>query len=703
LDSPVANSVIPPLLNVTFSYDDGANTLTVDAAGGTDTRIDVSEAGSLVLSEPTDVNFTESGAASVSVSDDGDGTATVDISATDTDTQLSKEEVQDDAWDVLTGTQTLINVTYDDANNNVDFVVDEAAISHDNLSGFVSNEHVDHSTVSVTTSGGLTGGGDLTATRDVSIADGGVTEAKLDATDTPSDGEILSWNNTAGQFEWVVDSTGSGGSAIVLDLADDGSNESTDLTEIATTNDSNNIVTEPAADKMLIDMSANWPTADDVPDSAVDHDQTTNFVSDEHVDHSTVSISSGTGLTGGGDLTSSRTLSLNALTSNLEDAASPNATAAGQLLIWHGTNSQFENATLTAGSNVSITNGDASIKIDATDTDTTYSAGDGLNLSGTTFDVNESQVDHDSLNQFVSNEHIDHSTVSITTSGGLTGGGDLTATRDISISDGGVTEAKLDVTDTPSDGEVLSWNNTAGQFEWIASGGGSAVDILEGGTQVVGTASDIDFVDADFNITDEGSGEAGVALNTNSSYTLPSSDGTDNQVLQTDGAGNVTFVTLPHSDLTSINSDDHHTRPSAGTFLTDSSNTFSVNTGDGLENDGSGNIRTEEKVTLSSGGMTEFATGLSNEEVDRFVLQTGETAVLERLEVRGKGGGSSTSVSVRVQDVTAASTVASQDLGGTTKDAGSSGTGNTLAVQLSNSSGNTQNLSWRAELRIQGS
>ena len=56
----------------------------------------------------------------------------------------------------------------------------------------------------------------------------------------------------------------------------------------------------------------------------------------------------------------------------------------GQLLIGDGTGDPTV-GTLTAGTNVSITNGAGSITIAATDTNTTYTAGDGLDLSGTTF------------------------------------------------------------------------------------------------------------------------------------------------------------------------------------------------------------------------------------------------------------------------------------------------------------------------------
>jgi len=44
--------------------------------------------------------------------------------------------------------------------------------------------------------------------------------------------------------------------------------------------------------------------------AVVDHDATTNFVADEHVDHNAVTISAGDGLTGGGDITGSRTFAV---------------------------------------------------------------------------------------------------------------------------------------------------------------------------------------------------------------------------------------------------------------------------------------------------------------------------------------------------------------------------------------------------------
>lgn len=60
---------------------------------------------------------------------------------------------------------TKISIIDDVANDEVDIDIVEANISHDNLAGFVANEHLDHSTISVTGQSGLAGGGTITANR----------------------------------------------------------------------------------------------------------------------------------------------------------------------------------------------------------------------------------------------------------------------------------------------------------------------------------------------------------------------------------------------------------------------------------------------------------------------------------------------------------------------------------------------------------
>ena len=59
----------------------------------------------------------------------------------------------------------------------------------------------------------------------------------------------------------ATDCTVSGtGSSVILDLADNGVNESTALAEVATLGDTTGVFTEPSADKLLIDLTKKWPT-----------------------------------------------------------------------------------------------------------------------------------------------------------------------------------------------------------------------------------------------------------------------------------------------------------------------------------------------------------------------------------------------------------------------------------------------------------
>ena len=77
-----------------------------------------------------------------------------------------------------------------------------------------------------------------------------------------STNQVIKAGATTTEWSCANDLTGAGGSAIILDLADDDVNESTDLIEIAITGDTNSIFTEPTADKLLIALASNWPSAD---------------------------------------------------------------------------------------------------------------------------------------------------------------------------------------------------------------------------------------------------------------------------------------------------------------------------------------------------------------------------------------------------------------------------------------------------------
>lgn len=66
-----------------------------------------------------------------------------------------------------------------------------------------------------------------------------------------------------------------------------------------------------------------------------------------------------------------------------------------------------------------------------------------------TADVLPAGVDHDALQNFVANEHIDHTAVQVLAGTGLNGGGDLTANRTLNISNTGVTAGTYGVSGIP--------------------------------------------------------------------------------------------------------------------------------------------------------------------------------------------------------------------------------------------------------------
>ena len=130
-----------------------SSTLSVDANSITIGGQTINEADAVVLNNTSgtntgDVTFGGSGTY-ISLSGQAITVDTIDISD---DTNLA----------VGTG----ITLTGDTLTTN------DGQIVHDNLSGFVANEHIDHSGVSITAGTGLTGGGDITSTRTLNVIGG---------------------------------------------------------------------------------------------------------------------------------------------------------------------------------------------------------------------------------------------------------------------------------------------------------------------------------------------------------------------------------------------------------------------------------------------------------------------------------------------------------------------------------------------------
>ena len=183
----------------------------------------------------------------------------------------------------------------------------------------------------------------------------------------------------------------------------------------------------------------------------------------------------------------------------------------GQLLIGNTTGNTLAKATLTAGSNVSITNGTGSITIAATDTNTTYTAGDGLDLSSTEFSAD---LKADGGLVIESTEMaVDLGASSITgTLDETDGGTGLTsyAAGDILYASGSNTLAKLT---KGSAGEALKMNSGGTAPEWGSVGSASAlVDGDSDFTLSDGVASGIQYELDNTDMADWN--QAGIALTT---------------------------------------------------------------------------------------------------------------------------------------------------------------------------------------------
>jgi len=245
-------------------------------------------------------------------------------------------------------------VEYSNVANKPTLVSASSQIDHDATTNFVANEHIDHSTVNISAGSGLSGGGDITATRtltlDTSSAHftGGV-KTKLNADGVVSSSAQVSYtglsNVPAGivssstQFSTLADPftgsftgsfTGDGsgltGVAATLSTAGTSGTGTVDLkTQTLTVNGANGVTTTASGQTITVSIpsgtvsSSAQVTYSDITgvpagivssSGQVDHDQTTNFVANEHIDHSAVSITAGSGLSGGGDITSTRTLTL---------------------------------------------------------------------------------------------------------------------------------------------------------------------------------------------------------------------------------------------------------------------------------------------------------------------------------------------------------------------------------------------------------
>ena len=274
----------------------------------------------------------------------------------------------------------------------------DSQIVHDNLSGFVADEHVAHSGVTLTAGSGLNGGGDISASRTFNI-DSSELYANFD-----HDGFNDYVANEHINHTSVTMTAGSG-------LTGGGDISSTRTFDIG--------------QGTGITVSADAIATND---AEIVHDNLSGFVADEHIAHSGVTLTAGTGLNGGGDISSSRTFNIDSAELYAKFSLGGfNDYVADEQVAHSG-------VTLTAGSGLT---GGGTIAASRT---FNIGQGTGITVSADAIATNDAQIVHDNLSGFVADEHIAHSGVTLTAGAGLTGGGTIAASRTFNIGAGtGVT------------------------------------------------------------------------------------------------------------------------------------------------------------------------------------------------------------------------------------------------------------------------
>lgn len=183
-------------------------------------------------------------------------------------------------------------------------------------------------------------------------------------------GDIIATNFTGSFFtgSFVGDGAGLTGIATTLAISGSTGSDTVDLkNDVLAFSGSNGVTTAVTDNTVTIGIPAGTVSAS----SQVDHNSTTNYVANEHIDHSTVEITAGAGLNGGGNITATRTLSVNSGSMLPYYSSSIFSTVSGDI-------------TITAGGVATI--GANSVEL-GTDTTGNYAsavtAGDGISVTGT--------------------------------------------------------------------------------------------------------------------------------------------------------------------------------------------------------------------------------------------------------------------------------------------------------------------------------
>ena len=211
---------------------------------------------------------------------------------------------------------------------------------------------------------------------------------------------------------------------------------------------------------------------------------------------------------------------------------------------------QLLTGTLIFSGNTGITTivGDDRVDIDLDDTAVTPgSYGDANTVATFTVDqqgrltaAGTADIDHDALLNYVANEHVDHSSVSLTAGSGLTGGGDITASRSFAVGAGnGITVNADDVAVNAQDGLVANSSGT-----YVVAGDGLTANatgvhiVTSGDSSLVANSSGLFIDDSTLSVaTSQLTGDVALGTQTSGSYVESLVEGTGVTITNNSGEG----------------------------------------------------------------------------------------------------------------------------------------------------------------------
>ena len=366
--------------------------------------------------------------------------------------------------------RTSTGISYADGGDFVTLTTNDGEIVHDNLSGYDSNDHIDHTSVSVSSGSGLTGGGTIDGNQTLALDINGLSVAVIAAGDF-----IPFWDITATATNKKITFANLEGTLTHDNLSGFGTDNHhaeshnaashSDITAAGASIDA--AVTN--SKKVGVDAGA---TADylgaafndgalrtgtgisyadggnfvtlTTNDGEIAHDSLSGYDANDHIDHTTITLTAGSGITGGGTIATNRIFDLDI------NGLAVAVIAAGDFVPF------WDITAVATNKKITFANFEGTL---AHDNLSGYDAAKHLTLPNTITNVlsdhdlaahtalglfdSSGDVDHDTTTNYDANDHIDHTTVSVSSGSGLTGGGTINGNQTLALDINGLAVAVI--------------------------------------------------------------------------------------------------------------------------------------------------------------------------------------------------------------------------------------------------------------------